>query len=52
MTDPTLPDNGAIRRVENASIDSYEMYRNVIKIGEHSYSFRARLPQAYKTDTN
>ena len=26
MTDPTLPDNGAIRRVENATIDSYETY--------------------------
>ena len=26
MTDPTLPDNGALRRVESAKIDSYETY--------------------------
>jgi hypothetical protein len=26
MTDPTLPDNGAIRTVQNATIDSYETY--------------------------
>ena len=26
MTDPTLPDNGTIRRVESATIDSYEIY--------------------------
>ena len=26
MTDPTRPDNGALRRVESAKIDSYETY--------------------------
>jgi hypothetical protein len=26
MTEPTLPDNGAIRRVENATLQSYETY--------------------------
>jgi hypothetical protein len=26
MSDPTLPDNGAVHRVENASIDRYDTY--------------------------